>query len=116
MTTSSITKPEDVVRAREEIGLSQQQLAQRLGVSVRTISRWETGTGSIPDDALSRIQRAGDKGRNVPDPQAVRSIPHVDIGVEVLERLRTLQHLEQVNQKLQEENDRYRALHGSLPL
>ena len=28
---------------REELGLSQRQLAERLGVAVETISRWETG-------------------------------------------------------------------------
>ena len=33
----------DVRRNREQLGLSQRQLAEYLGVAVETISRWETG-------------------------------------------------------------------------
>ena len=34
---------EQIRTNREELGLSQRQLAERLGVAVETISRWETG-------------------------------------------------------------------------
>ena len=38
---------------RKEKGITQEQLAEKLGVSSRTISRWETGS-NLPDlDSLS---------------------------------------------------------------
>lgn len=36
-------KPEDIRRLRSRLGLSQQQLADQLGVSFATVSRWENG-------------------------------------------------------------------------
>ena len=36
---------------RKEKGLTQEQLAERLGVSARTVSRWETGS-NMPDISL----------------------------------------------------------------
>jgi transcriptional regulator with XRE-family HTH domain len=33
---------------RESIGISQARLANATGLSVRTVSRWETGEGKIP--------------------------------------------------------------------
>ena len=38
-------------KVRRERGLTQEQLAQRLGVSQRTVSRWETGR-NMPDISM----------------------------------------------------------------
>ena len=35
--------PEEIVEVREEVGLSQEKLAQVLSVTQTTLSRWETG-------------------------------------------------------------------------
>jgi type I restriction enzyme M protein len=35
--------PDDIRRLRSRLGLSQQQLADRLGVSYATVNRWENG-------------------------------------------------------------------------
>ena len=41
---------ENIRRYRKKLDMTQAQLAQRLGVSVQAVSRWETGTG-MPDTA-----------------------------------------------------------------
>jgi putative transcriptional regulator len=45
--------PEEIKALRERLGFTQEELAQKLGVSVRTVSRWETG-----DKSPSRLARA----------------------------------------------------------
>jgi transcriptional regulator with XRE-family HTH domain len=51
--------------ARRSLGLSQSGLAERLGVDVMTISRWERGASSIPPylglaiESLSRQRKTG---------------------------------------------------------
>jgi DNA-binding transcriptional regulator YiaG len=56
-------------RMREAAGLTQEKLAERLGVHRVTIARWETGERRIPEMAarlLARIrddERAKRKGR-----------------------------------------------------
>ena len=49
---------------REAKGLTQKQLAERLGGDVMTISRWELGKVAISTDALAAISEAlwGDLG------------------------------------------------------
>ena len=42
-------------RLRTEKGLSQEQLADQLGVARRTVSRWETGTNAPDLDILIRL-------------------------------------------------------------
>ena len=49
--------------ARQKAGLSQAQLATTLGVSRRTISRWETGHGNFHRIWLARIRALGENGR-----------------------------------------------------
>lgn len=41
-----------IAELRKEQGLTQEQLGQELGVSGKTVSRWETGTYCPPADAL----------------------------------------------------------------
>ena len=51
-----------ILQLRQEKGLTQQQLAQQLGVSNKTISKWERGLG-LPDpslwDSLSALLEIG---------------------------------------------------------
>lgn len=42
--------------AREAVGLTQRELADRLGVSPRTISHWETGMAPRPGPKLRRVR------------------------------------------------------------
>ncbi len=40
-----------ITELRRQQGISQQQLAERLGVAFQTVSKWETGT-TMPDIAM----------------------------------------------------------------
>ena len=46
----------DIKAARKILNLSQEQFAQKLEVSVRTIGNWEKGTVSVPTSKLDRIK------------------------------------------------------------
>ena len=59
--------PEQLVAFREDLGFTQQELADRLRVDRVTIARWETGARSIPpylDLALETVRR-GTRRRSV---------------------------------------------------
>lgn len=43
---------------REMCGVTQQQVADRLGVRVVTIKRWERGDSPVPEDAMALIMSA----------------------------------------------------------
>lgn len=49
---------ERIRQLREQEGLSQEQLAQRVGAAPNTISRWETATYKPSLDDLERLSRA----------------------------------------------------------
>lgn len=40
--------PQELIAFRERLEMTQQQLADKLGVDRVTIARWETGTRAIP--------------------------------------------------------------------
>ena len=42
-------------QAREEKGLSQKQLAEKIGVTAKTIAKWETGETSLTLDNLEKL-------------------------------------------------------------
>lgn len=48
-------------RARQEAGLTQERLADLVGVSWRSVSRWETGEGAPSVEVLVRIAEATGK-------------------------------------------------------
>ncbi|HEX2149609.1 MAG TPA: helix-turn-helix transcriptional regulator, partial [Actinomycetota bacterium] len=43
---------------REELGLGQSQLAERIGVTQQTISRWESGEIVPPPKRLAKLAQA----------------------------------------------------------
>lgn len=45
----------EIKRLREEIGLSQEQLAREIGVSLRSVARWESGEGKPSQMALRAL-------------------------------------------------------------
>lgn len=46
---------EEIVAVRKSLELSQEKFAQLLGVSSKTISRWELGEGSPPPKSLTEL-------------------------------------------------------------
>ena len=53
---------ETIRTLREQKALTQKQLAQRLNVSDKTISKWETGRG-LPDISIQPYWRSGVQSR-----------------------------------------------------
>ncbi len=53
MAKSERIKPEDIKKFREEEGLTQEDLARLLNVSVTTVSRWETGDTNVTGTAAA---------------------------------------------------------------
>jgi putative zinc finger/helix-turn-helix YgiT family protein len=54
---AGLLAPDEIRQRRTELGLTQQALADQLGVAVSTLSRWETGA-QIQQRALDRFLRA----------------------------------------------------------
>lgn len=58
---------EEIRAARLRLGLTQYELAQRLGCRPETVARWETGKG-LPNrwlqEKLIRVLKLGKEGRN----------------------------------------------------
>lgn len=46
---------DEIREARERAGLTQEQLAQRLGVTLRTVGNWERGA-TVPRNRLARLR------------------------------------------------------------
>ena len=75
------------VKAREERGITQQELADRIGVNRETVSKYESGKVDIPFSKLVAIQKALDvqlirEGQATPKPV---KIP-VEVSVEECEK------------------------------
>lgn len=45
-------------QVREAVGISQAELARRLGIKQPTVARWESGSDAIKVDSLQRIADA----------------------------------------------------------
>jgi transcriptional regulator with XRE-family HTH domain len=63
-------KPADIRQRREALGLTQGQLAEKLGVALNTVSRWENGASQpesfeMLDLALRQLEFEQDLSQNV---------------------------------------------------
>lgn len=57
----------DVLALRTRLGVSQQRLAELLKVSIRSVSRWESGASPVSSLAAQQIRRyMADNGIDVP--------------------------------------------------
>lgn len=80
--TANLDLPTRVRRLRRDLNLTQEQFGERLGVSVITIHRWETGQSRPRRLAIARLQEMeADHARRAARSQAEkrhssRSFPH----------------------------------------
>jgi DNA-binding transcriptional regulator YiaG len=49
-------RPDELQRARAHLGLTQAQLADRLGVTLSAVSRWEQGQRRVPELAARLLR------------------------------------------------------------
>lgn len=68
--------PEEIKTRRNKLGLTQSELAERLGVATNTVSRWELGTsepesGPMLDLALKYLEMTS---QIVADPQIQKAL------------------------------------------
>jgi len=50
-------KPQELKRIREELELTQEQLAAEIGVHRVTVAKWEAGDRGIPEPVARLLQR-----------------------------------------------------------
>jgi len=50
-------RADDIRRIRLSLSMSQQRFAERLGVSITTVNRWERGRSNPSPLALTRLRR-----------------------------------------------------------
>jgi DNA-binding transcriptional regulator YiaG len=54
----------EIREARERMGMTQEQLAQQIGVHLRTVGNWERGQ-TVPKNRMARLRRVlGEDGGN----------------------------------------------------
>ena len=56
-----MTDAEFVIRTREALGITQTQLAEKLGVTPSAVSRWEAGARTLPGPARKLLEQMGGK-------------------------------------------------------
>ena len=54
--------PDSLTEVRRRLGLSQREMAERLGVPQNTLSRWETGATTPDAESLAAVYSAGTEG------------------------------------------------------
>lgn len=55
--TLPVVKPEELRRIREELGLTQEELAQEIGVHRVTIAKWEAGDRGISEPIARLVEK-----------------------------------------------------------
>lgn len=86
---------DEIKALRAKLGLTQEELAKQLGVTVRTIANWESG-GKIPDSKIGAIQALG-SGASI---AAGRDVHHVNTSPELDKMLDTLNEAIKQNSRL----------------
>lgn len=112
-----ISKEKDAQKAlkiRKEAGLTQAELAHRLGASSRTVARWESGATAMPDGTIRKIEYAitGKMGETTPDD--LQYAPSVTLGLEIIDRLKRYDTMAAELKELKTENEAYKIRYGEL--
>lgn len=51
-------EPDEIRSTRESLGMSAQELAEMVGVSVKTVVEWEHGTATVPSGKVKAVRKA----------------------------------------------------------
>lgn len=113
MTKELSYEAREIKKIRKEAKLTQAEMAARIGVTVRTFARWELGETSLPDNALGRVEAAVNKKATIERSQ-LANVLSIDLALEVTERLRQVDRLEEANRELRDQLAAYRSKYGSL--
>lgn len=54
---------EEIKQLRHSLGMTQQQLADKLGVGIATIKRWEGGKSRVPRHVIEYLKGLAESGR-----------------------------------------------------
>jgi DNA-binding transcriptional regulator YiaG len=68
MIYSAFMTGDELRKAREDLGMTQEQLAKTLGIASNTVARWERNERSIPPYlylALQTVEREQEKGKSI---------------------------------------------------
>ena len=63
MTEGRIRLGQEILRRRKAMGMTQEELASRMGVSRQSVAKWETGQSSPDIDRLSLLRDVLDEPR-----------------------------------------------------
>lgn len=68
-------RPVELKRIRRQLGLTQQALAERLGVDRTTVARWETGARGIAEPIARLVQRIRAEAKAAEGATSGHSVP-----------------------------------------
>lgn len=103
----------EIKKMRADAKLTQAELAARLGVTVRTVARWEGGVTSLPEGVLQNVEKAINRDAKI-ERRDLHGAAAIDLALEVTERLRHLDALEEANRQLRSELTEYKTKYGAL--
>ncbi|MGP5044792.1 helix-turn-helix transcriptional regulator [Glutamicibacter sp. BW77] len=99
---------------RKSTGLTQQDLANLLGTSSRTISRWESGETSIPAEKIRQIEYVITGNLRETTAIDLQFASSVNLGLEIMERLKRHDMMAAQIKELKEQNESYKIRYGEL--
>ena len=99
---------------RNEAKLTQQELSLRMGVSMRTLSRWETGETPLPEGTLQLLDQVLTRPKTAVPRHELSGTSSQDLGLEILDRLKRVDEIEAANKRLRAQVDEYRIKYGEL--